>query len=202
VSAEPGLEIRLEPLSDLGLQAQIQSAFRVEQVVETFSHPSGRGFGWRTRAPSRIHDKDYDALPENGPRDWPRRFDVRHWGMLGAWHADRRVGGAVVAHRTPELSADDAVAWLWDLRVEPAWRRRGVGRALFEAVERWACARGCRELRVETQNINAPACSFYAARGCVLCAVDPLAYPELPDEVQLVFSKTLEPTREASGRTG
>jgi len=34
--------------------------------------------------------------------------------------------------------------------VEPAHRRRGVGRALFRAAERWAMAQGCREMASDT----------------------------------------------------
>jgi hypothetical protein len=40
---------------------------------------------------------------------------------------------------------------------------------------------------VETQNINVPACRFYARQGCVLGAIHPDAYPDLPDEVQLLW---------------
>ena len=70
-------------------------------------------------------------------------------------------------------------------------RGKGVGTALFQAAEQWAVARGCRRLQVETQNINVPACKFYAKQGCTLGEVHRLAYPEHPDEVQLLWHKDL-----------
>ena len=70
-------------------------------------------------------------------------------------------------------------------------RRRGVGAALFAATENWARARGCRQLKIETQSINVAACRFYASRGCELGAVRRFAYPELPEETQLLWYKGL-----------
>jgi ribosomal protein S18 acetylase RimI-like enzyme len=80
---------------------------------------------------------------------------------------------------------------LWDLRVRPEVRSAGIGTDLYRAVEDWARNRGCRTLKVETQNINVPACRFYARMGCTLGAVDRFAYPDLPDEVQLIWRKEL-----------
>jgi GNAT superfamily N-acetyltransferase len=89
------------------------------------------------------------------------------------------------------LEGRDDLAVLWDIRVSPEARGRGVGAALFRAAERWAKARGCLHLRVETQNINVAACRFYARQGCVLRAVNRHAYAELPDEIQLLWDKIL-----------
>lgn len=67
------------------------------------------------------------------------------------------------------------------------------GAALFRAAEAWARARRCRQIKVETQNVNVTACRFYARQGCVLTMVDPSAYPGLPGEVQLLWYKDLSP---------
>jgi GNAT superfamily N-acetyltransferase len=104
------------------------------------------------------------------------------------------VGGATVVQGDADvdmLHGRDDVALLWDVRVAPGWRRRGVGGTLFRAAESWALARGARWLEVETQNVNVPACRFYARRGCVLGAVHRFAYPDLPDETQLLWYKSL-----------
>ena len=92
-------------------------------------------------------------------------------------------------NRAPELEVLEGrsdLAVLWDIRVAPEVRRQGVGSSLFGAAEGWARARGCLELKVETQTINVPACHFYPRHGCVLKAVRPDAYPTLPHEVQLL----------------
>ena len=37
-----------------------------------------------------------------------------------------------------------------------------------------------------------PACRFYAKQGCELAAIHRFAYPELPNEVQLLWYKDLK----------
>ena len=83
------------------------------------------------------------------------------------------------------------LAVLWDIRVDPQTRGLGVGSALFRAAERWARTRGCRTLKIETQNTNVPACTFYARQGCILKEIKRSAYPQLPDEIQMLWYKTL-----------
>lgn len=139
--------------------------------------------------------KDYDALPGEGPASWARRWDLSHWGILGAFDGELRVGGAAIAWRTPALDllqGDDRQAVLWDLRVHPDHRGQGVGPRLFEHAVNWAQQRGCRRLLVETQNINVAACRFYQRQGCTLLGAVPFAYPELPEEVQLLWIRELE----------
>jgi GNAT superfamily N-acetyltransferase len=92
-----------------------------------------------------------------------------------------------------EGRADLAV--LWDIRVAPAARRHGVGTALFEAAQIWALDNGCRQLKIETQNINVAACRFYARQGCVLRAARHGVYPECPDEIQLLWYKDMSADR-------
>jgi ribosomal protein S18 acetylase RimI-like enzyme len=138
--------------------------------------------------------KDYDAAPENHPTEWPARFDVGRWGILSAWVDGMRVGGAVVAWDTPGvdmLEGRSDLAVLWDIRVAPGVRGEGIGGVLFRAAERWAAERGARWLKVETQNVNVGACRFYARQGCTLGAVNRFAYPELPEEVQLLWYREI-----------
>ena len=52
-----------------------------------------------------------------------------------------------------------------DLAVVPAWRGRGVGRALLEAVEAEGRRRGCCKLTLEVQEDNQPARRLYARFG-------------------------------------
>jgi GNAT superfamily N-acetyltransferase len=187
------VEIREEPASRLDEHARIPIAFDVERVFEVRLREGGlAGLDLVERTLPAPWRKDYDVLPANHPTDWPRRFDVSRWALLSAWVEGRRAGGAVVAWRTPGMFMLDGrsdLALLWDLRVAPGLRRRGIGAALFAATERWAAARGCRQLKIETQSVNVPACRFYAARGCELGAVRRFAYPDLPDETQLLWFK-------------
>jgi GNAT superfamily N-acetyltransferase len=145
--------------------------------------------------------KDYDAISER-PQDWATQFDTSQWLMLVA-HIDGAVaGGTTVAFGGSGLDMLEGrsdMAVLWDIRVAPSCQGRGVGRALFEAGEAWAGARGCVELKVETQNINVSACRFYAALGCQLRIVRTDAYPLCPSEDQFLWYKSLAHSQATPG---
>jgi GNAT superfamily N-acetyltransferase len=182
-----------EPMPDLTAYAFVPIAFVVRRVLDVaVLHGGLGGFALAEHDVHPPYVKDYDAL--EGPASWAERFDLGSWGWMAARAEGRRVGGAVVAWDTPGLDMLEGrrdLAVLWDIRVAPDARGRGVGAALFRAAETWASARGCRTLKIETQNVNLPACRFYARQGCVLGAIHRFAYPALPDEVQLLWYKDL-----------
>lgn len=191
------VEISEEPIDALREYASVPIAFEVTSVFEV--HREGERFELTEVPVSSPYIKDYNALEH--PSEWARRFDVSRWGVLAARAGGRRVGGAVIAFDTPGVDMLEGrrdLAVLWDIRVAPEARGKGVGAALFRAAEAWARARGCRQIKVETQNVNVPACRFYARQGCVLAAVDPSAYPALPREIQLLWYKGLEPPTHVS----
>ena len=183
------MEIREESMFSLAEHAAIPIAFRVDRVLDVARAGERLILMEREVAPGYV--KDYDAV-EN-PLGWVR-FDMSKWGLIAAYVGRQRVGGAIVAFDTPGIAMlEDRhdLAVLWDLRVSPDYRRSGIGTRLFDAVVAWARARECAELKVETQNINVPACRFYERQGCVLRAANRLVYPARPDEVQLLYFKSL-----------
>ena len=191
----PGVRIAEEPIACLGLHGEIPIEFLVERVLAVSLVEGGLGgVVMSERAVEVPWLKDYDAIEGEGPTRWADRFDVTNWGLISAHQAGRRVGGAVIAFDTAGvgmLEGRSDVAVLWDIRVRPEARRAGTGSLLFQAVEAWARDRGCRTLKVETQNTNVPACRFYERMGCTLGAIDQFAYADLPDEVQLMWFKEL-----------
>jgi GNAT superfamily N-acetyltransferase len=170
-------------------------AFTVQRILVASTPDSGLGGIQLTEVDAETPwVKDYDALKGEGPTRWLKWFDTSNWGLIAAHHADQRIGGAVIAFDTPGLHLLDGqrdLAVLWDLRVRPDVRSSGVGSALFLVVEDWSKRRGCRTLMVETQNINVPACRFYVRMGCTLGAIHSRAYPDLPNETQLLWFKDL-----------
>ena len=135
--------------------------------------------------------KDYDC--DGGPIRW-RKWDISRWGILSAFSEGERVGGAVVALDTADmnfLEGRDDHAAVWDIRVVPELRGHGIGRKLLERALSWARQRSCVLMKIETQNINVPACRFYASQGCQLGAIQRLAYSDFPDEVRLIWYKAL-----------
>lgn len=189
------MEISEEPMTALEEYARIPIAFEVNHVLDVAVRDNGLGgFVLSERKLDVAYVKDYDAIEREGPAGWASRFDLSNWGLLAGRLEGRRVGGAVIAFNTAGvivLEGRSDLAALWDIRVSPGARRKGVGSALFRAAEAWAMARGCRRLKVETQNINVSACRFYVRQGCVLGAIHRFAYPELPDETQLLWYKDL-----------
>lgn len=180
------LSIRTETLTPKSLwdYATIPIAFEVRSrldPVDLFENPVAPWI------------KDYDAIEGNHPTDWLLHFDVANWTLLSAWEDEERVGGAAVAWNSEGLDTlrdRQDLAILWDIRIAEKWRGHGIGQALFRAALDWARTKGCRELRVETQDINPAACRFYAAQGCLLDKIDPNAYPGL-DETQLIWRISL-----------
>ncbi|MEJ7758454.1 MAG: GNAT family N-acetyltransferase [Gemmatimonadaceae bacterium] len=189
------VEITEEYPSALPDYARVPIAFEVREVFDVMAAAHGtEGPHLRLRTLATPYVKDYDADPAHGPLQWVVRFDLRRWGFFKASLNGNRVGAAAIVHDSPDidmLERQSDLALLWDLRVAPDARREGVGALLFQAAERWASMRGARRLKVETQNINVPACRFYASQGCTLGATDHTAYPDLPDEVQLLWYKEL-----------
>jgi GNAT superfamily N-acetyltransferase len=191
------LAIQQEPPTPaaLGEHGRISIAFVVDRILEVVLTDGGLGGVSLTETPvADPYVKDYDTIAGEGPARWAERFDVSNWGLIAACGDGARVGGAVIAFRTADLrmlGGRDDVAVLWDIRVSPQQRGAGVGSALFHAAESWAGSRGCRWLMIETQNVNVAACRFYQKMGCTLGAIDRFAYPELPDEVQLLWWKAI-----------
>lgn len=189
------VDVRLEDERALAEYASVPIHFRVERIVDVDALVASAGSRVESRVASNPYLKDYDAYPDNGPLGWATRFDLSRWGFFGAYADGKRVGGAAVAMRDSTvalLEGRDDLALLFDLRVDSSVRQRGVGRALLKAVVEWSVARGARWLLVETQDVNVPACRFYSRNGFVLDAANRGAYPDLPDETQLLWLRELE----------
>jgi GNAT superfamily N-acetyltransferase len=181
--------IRELPVSQLATYAAVPIAFRVTSRLILTGHVTAAEA--LTEVPvARSFDKDYDAMAGIPPLEWPSRYMVARWGLLVATMEGRVVGGAAVAPAAEVMPSHDVAggtAVLWDLRVAPEWRGRGVGSALFRASERWAAARGWRAFLVETQDVNVGACRFYARVGCRLESYEPDAYDAMPGEARLIW---------------
>jgi GNAT superfamily N-acetyltransferase len=134
--------------------------------------------------------KDYDSYGEL-PTDWPSRFDVSNWGFFLAMEHGQPVGAATMAYSTPEvfmLESRQDLSVLWDLRVAP--RGRGAGIQLFRHAAQWSRQCGCRQMKIETQNVNIPACRFYQRMGARLGEIRCFGYAAVPavaDEIMLCW---------------
>jgi len=71
----------------------------------------------------------------------------------------------VLARVVPEPDEAQAYAYVSDLVVLPAYRRRGIGRALLERAEAYARGEGARVLRVGVLAKNEAAARLYRSLG-------------------------------------
>jgi ribosomal protein S18 acetylase RimI-like enzyme len=99
---------------------------------------------------------------------------------------------AIVGFAAAEYEAWHARLVLWFLYIAPAWRRRGVGRALLREVESHGRSVGATHVWLETSNVNVPGVAAYERLGYSLCGADRLYYGEyMPGETALYLAKML-----------
>jgi ribosomal protein S18 acetylase RimI-like enzyme len=124
---------------------------------------------------------------------WEKRWDISNWTFFMAFDEERPIGGATVASRTKGvnmLSDRDDLAVLWDIRVDNAYKRKGVGQKLFNMAVEWSRNQGLTQVKIECQNNNIPACKFYHKQGAILSAINEYAYynePQYRHETQFIW---------------
>lgn len=165
--------IALDASPALDEYASVPIAFEVSEVLDAkdlAGTPSLRRL--TVRREPRPYIKDYPPV------------DLTRCSIFAATEGGRRVGGGAVERR-------DDLAVLWDIRVAPSARHRGIGTELLREVERWALSNQVSWLEVETQNINIPAYRFYQKNGFSVTEVRADAYPDYPEEVLILLHKRL-----------
>ena len=180
---ENGAEIIKANVDALPCYSEIPISFLVESVFQVGLKEKGlAGIKLREEKVAQPYVKEYDTLRGEGLICWLKRFDMSNWGIFMAFVEDRNVGGYVG-------DLDKRFAQLFDIRIHPDMRRRGIGARLLEHVTDWTRQCECQYLKIETQNTNVPACRFYASQGCELGHIERYAYtgyPEIEHETRLV----------------
>jgi ribosomal protein S18 acetylase RimI-like enzyme len=80
---------------------------------------------------------------------------------------DGAIAGAVSLWVRPRLNWTTPEAWIPDLYVDPAFRRRGAARALLDACVAAARERGCHRLVLESGHERAEAHQLYESYGFI-----------------------------------
>ena len=90
-----------------------------------------------------------------------------------AWlaYVEGQIAGQILVHESW-----NRFAIVWDIAVDAAYRRMGIGRRLIEQAIGWARERGLPGVMLETQNINMAACRLYESCGFVLGGFDGYLY--------------------------
>lgn len=162
---------------------EVRSKLEAEVVDEGLG-----GMVLRERSVGSPYVKNYEDTGR--PVSWIKDFNAENWVVFLAAEGLKTIGGLTIACRTPEvrmLNGRDDLACVWDIRVRPEYKYQGIGTELFKKAMKWSRDNGFKQLCVETQNVNIPACRFYLKLGCKLGAVNCYAYPEHPEETQLIW---------------
>jgi ribosomal protein S18 acetylase RimI-like enzyme len=161
-------------LESITKYARIPIYFEVNSKINiTLIGPGLQGINFKEEKVNPSYIKDYDSSEE--PKTWLKIFNTKNWRLFTCRENDQYVAGAIVAHRTPEVHMLDGridLAMIWDIRVHPDYRQKGIGSSLFSEVVKWSKQKGCKQLKIETQNVNVPACKFYIKQGCTLGEVN------------------------------
>ncbi len=111
----------------------------------------------------------YERLEEHAkatPADFHRHlFGPRPVAEAAIAEADREPVGFALWFTTFSTFRGQAGIYLEDVFVKPAFRGRGIGKALLAAVARLAIERGCGRLEWAVLDWNSPAIGFYRALG-------------------------------------
>lgn len=122
---------------------------------------------------------------------WKELFDLSNWKFFGAYNeSGKMIAGCVVATKTEKcrmLEKRDDLAVLWEIRVSDEYKHKGIGQHLFDMFKKYAKENGFKQLKVECQNTNPAAVNFYHKQGMKLCAINEYAYPDYPNETQLLW---------------
>lgn len=122
---------------------------------------------------------------------WKEMFDLSNWEFFAAYNENgKMVAGCTIATKTHNcnmLEKREDLAVLWDIRVSNEYKHKGIGQKLFELIRKYAKENGFKQLKVECQNTNPAAVNFYHKQGMKLCAINEYAYPEYPNETQLLW---------------
>lgn len=180
------IEIEEIGIESLSRYAEIPISFPVESVFHVETIDAGLGGFSIVEKKVTPYTKNYDNQGDDldVPSGWPGKFDVSKWGFFLAIDKPLAAGGATVAINSPNVNMLEHrkdLAVLWDIRVRPEKRRSGIGSKLFKYAADWARQKGCRHLKIETQNVNVPACRFYAKQGCELGGIHRYGYANSPE---------------------
>jgi ribosomal-protein-alanine N-acetyltransferase len=144
---------------------------------------------------ARLEDVAGVLRVEQASREAPHWDDARYRAMLDADEGALRralwvaiADGNVIGFAAVSVVLDEAE--LESIAVEQSWRKRGVGRALSEAMFLWVREAGAMRMRLEVRASNVGAQALYKSFGFIFGGVRCAYYSE-PVEDALLFARTL-----------
>ena len=134
-----------------------------------------------------------DFANDGKATEYSSRFDITNWAFFMAFDDEKPIGAVTIVSKTADvhmLDGRDDITVLWDIRVADEYKHHGIGQHLFDLAADWSRSNGFKQMKIECQNNNVPACKFYHKQGAVLAKIDEYAYYDDPDsrnEVQFIW---------------
>ncbi|GAB4545664.1 MAG: hypothetical protein OHK0023_04300 [Anaerolineae bacterium] len=79
-----------------------------------------------------------------------------------------------------ELQSWNNTAFIWNLMIDQAYRRQGIGKHFWQLAVAQANRWQVRAITLETQHTNVAACYFYQHMGCELIGLNEMLYGNPP----------------------
>jgi len=177
----------LNEYSKISIEFKVESEYKIKLIENGLN-----GINFNEEMVSSYW-KNYDSK-EHNPSLFSDQLNLENWQVISAFDNNHRIGGALIAYNTDGvhmLEGKDDLAVLWDIRIDKAYRSKGIGTKIFQKSVEWARKKKCTRLKIETQNNNVNACKFYVKQGAKLSGVNRCAYGESSDEVQFIWSVIL-----------
>jgi len=174
------------PLYDsVSMNVEVQSEYQVQLL------DGGLGGLLLKEVPVAPYVKDLSQYER--ATEYEKLFSISTWRFFMAFDGEAPVGALTLAGPTEHLymlSGRTDACVLWDIRVADSHKHQGVGQRLFDMAVTAARETGYRQMIIECQNNNVPACRFYHKQGAVLGKADRYAYyddPVLRSATQLIW---------------
>jgi len=165
----PDVAIRRLISADVPRLSEIDAEFESDRFLDVEKTVNGLQVSWRLIERPLVppfRSTDYGMSPQDC-KDLTARLHEGDGLYLVAEDA-----GKLVALFDMQRERWRNTAKLWNIGIDRAYRRTGLGRELMNRAIAWARDEGLRGIVLETQTNNMPACRFYQARGFKLCGVD------------------------------
>lgn len=167
----------------------VKSIYRIEEINRGLG-----GFRLVETAVEKPYFKDYDTDGKEIIAAWAEDLNINDWGIFLSCYNASPAGGVTIAINSKVYPLDrfqrDDMAVIWDIRISPDLRGKGIGKHMFSHAAEWARSLGYGQLGMETQNVNVSACNFYSSMGCRLGAIHRFGYsgcPRVEDEAMLLW---------------
>ncbi len=175
----------LELYDLVSMNVYVQSEYKIKRI------DNGLGGFLFEEHPVEPYLKDLSVYERAS--DYEKQFDITNWRFYMAFDEEKPVGAMTIVGKTKGLNmlcGRNDTCVLWDIRVSDDYKHNGIGQRLLDMGIDGAKADGYRQMIIECQNNNVPACNFYRKQGALLSKVDMYAYyleSDIKDEIQMVW---------------